>query len=186
MQMEFKWVGSTDDEPKAPWFKTHETRGSAEQTETLWARSMANSIELNLNEVLDDAARGQEDPYLANLARWQTITRLQGKLGPLENELRKQLFAGAFPDPKEGMNNHTLPDGRIIKGTHKINRNVDQAAVPSAIRQLREDLGAKVDDLFPTKFSLSKKVLDSLTPEQKKIAATAYVEKPGTPALEIV
>jgi hypothetical protein len=186
MQMEFQWL-ATGQEMKAPWFSTAQTRQvEGLGDEILWARSMANVIELNLPEVIEDARRGDEDPYMQNLAEWQVLTRLASELKDREMELRKDLFAGAFPTPTEGSNKHTLPDGRIVKGTYKISRMVDQASVVSVQRKLREDLGTKADDLFPTKFGLDKKVLDSLTDEQKAIAADAYTEKPGAPALEII
>jgi hypothetical protein len=183
MQMEYMWIAEGQKVPGAPWFSTNQTR---EPDQTLWARSMANTVEINLPEVIRDARRGQEDGYLKNLAEWQVITRLATELKAREMELRKDLFAGAFPSPKEGTNKHTLPDGRIVKGVYKISRTVDQASVVSVQRKLREDLGTKADDLFPTKFGLDKKVLDSLTDEQKAIAADAYTEKPSAPALEII
>ncbi len=186
MQMEFMWVGLGDTPPTAPWFETNQTRKDAENTETMWARSLANVVEINLPEVIADARRGSEDPYMQNLAEWQVLTRLASELKGREMDLRKDLFNGAFPSPKEGSNKHTLPDGRIVKGTLKISRSVDQASVVSVQRLLREELGGKTDDLFPTAFKLDKKVLDSLTAAQKKIAADAFTEKPGAPALEII
>ncbi len=191
MQMEFKWV-KADEQLDAPWFETNQSRNnrathtSPDHLETLWARSLANQVEINLPEVIADARRGSDDPYMQNLAEWQVLTRLASELKGREMDLRKDLFDGAFPEPKEGTNKHTLPDGRIVKGTLKISRSVDQASVVSVQRLLREELGAKTDDLFPTAFKLDKKVLDTLTVAQKKIAADAYTEKPGAPALEII
>ncbi len=183
MQMEYMWVSEGQEAPIAPWFSTNQTR---EPNQTLWARSLVNVVEINLPEVITDARRGSEDPYMRNLAEWQVLTRLASELKGREMDLRKDLFDGAFPSPKEGANKHTLPDGRIIKGTHKMSRSVDQAVVVSVQRKLREELGTKTDELFPIKFSLAKKVYDTLTAAQKIIAQDAFTEKPSAPALEII
>ncbi len=191
MQMEFNWIKEGETLP-LPWFITNQTRNNrtthtqSDNIEFLWARSLANVVEINLPEVIADARLGCEDLYMKNLAEWQVLTRLASELKGREMDLRKDLFDGAFPSPKEGSNKHTLPDGRIVKGTLKISRKIDQASVVSVQRLLREELGAKTDDLFQTAFKLNKKVLDSLTDAQKKIAADAYTEKPGAPALEII
>ncbi len=188
MQMEFQWVATGGDAPPLPWFETSQTRlvNDGANHETMFARSMSNVVEINLSEVVADARRGTDDPYMQNLAEWQVLTRLASELKNREMDLRKDLFAGAFPSPAEGSNKHTLPDGRIVKGTHKVSRSVDQAVVVSVQRKLREELGTKTDELFPTKFSLAKKVYDTLTDAQKVIAQDAFTEKPSAPALEII
>lgn len=128
-------------------------------------------------------------PYADVLTEWQQVSAKLREMTKLELKLRTTLFELAFPNPVEGVNSRELDDGRIVKGTHKINRNVDQAAVEGVKKRLAElnsPLGAPVDDVFKAKIELGVGPYKKLSPEARAIANDAITSKPGTPSLEVV
>lgn len=127
-------------------------------------------------------------PYLEVLEEWLAVRAVAKQSAAKETRLRQELFAAAFPAPTEGTNKLELPDGRIVKGDHKINRSVDQAAVQQVMAELRE-LGQNdvtADEVFPVKYELSKSALKKLSADGQKIASKAIVAKPGMPGLDVV
>lgn len=123
------------------------------------------------------------DNYFKVLGQWQDTKAELESLKRKEAQLRKLLFQGAFPNPVEGVNTITLVDGTIIKGTHKITRNIDEAALPSVLEQMPE---AVRDNLVAYKPSLSVAVYRKLTAEERKTFDQALIIKPGTPTLEVI
>ena len=123
------------------------------------------------------------DNYFKVLGQWQDTKAELESLKRKEAQLRKLLFQGAFPNPVEGINTITLVDGTIIKGTHKITRNIDEAALPSVLEQMPE---AVRDNLVAYKPSLSVAVYRKLTAEERKTFDQALIIKPGTPTLEVI
>lgn len=122
------------------------------------------------------------------LAEWIEVSAAQKRLAAKELMLRRQIFDAAFPDPVKGVNSLELADGRIVKGTYRINTTVDEAAVGAVKEQLRA-LGQNdvtADDVFKVKHSVSATALNKLSAEGKLIASRAIVSKPGTPTLEVV
>jgi len=127
-------------------------------------------------------------PFVDALARWLEVTAQLKALEKEEKALRGQLFAAAFPAPNEGTNRLELQDGGIVKGTYRINRSVDEAAVIAVKDELRKLGNNKItaDDVFPIKHTLSKSKLDELPDNERLIASKAIVAKPGLPSLEVV
>lgn len=123
------------------------------------------------------------DNYFKVLGQWQDTKAELESLKRKEAQLRKLLFQGAFPNPVEGVNTITLVDGTIIKGTHKISRNIDEAALPSVLEQMPE---AVRDNLVAYKPSLSVSAYRKLTAEERKTFDQALIIKPGTPTLEVI
>lgn len=123
------------------------------------------------------------DNYFKVLGQWQDTKAELESLKRKEAQLRKILFQGAFPNPVEGVNTITLVDGTIIKGTHKITRNIDEAALPAILGQLPE---AVRGNLVAYKPSLSVAVYRKLTAEERKTFDQALIIKPGTPTLEVI
>lgn len=120
--------------------------------------------------------------YLEALEEWQSLGPKIKQLQARERELRNLLFEGTFPNPKEGTNTYNLPDGRIIKGTYKLSRSVDEAALPAVLEQLPEGLG---DRLVQFKPSLVLSEYRKLPDDQRKIFDQALITKPGSPTLEV-
>lgn len=123
------------------------------------------------------------DNYFKVLGQWQDTKAELESLKRKEAQLRKLLFQGAFPNPVEGVNTITLVDGTIIKGTHKITRNIDEAALPAILEQMPE---AVRGNLVAYKPSLSVSAYRKLTTEERKTFDQALIIKVGTPTLEVI
>lgn len=132
------------------------------------------------------AKPGNQDPYLRMLDAWEQVSLLQAQIKECEMDMRLRLFAGAFANPKEGTNTHLLPDGRAIKGQHKINRYIDEAALPATLAALRERGVANTDKLVRFKPELAKSEWNTLSDEMKLIFSPAIIATPATPSLEVV
>lgn len=131
------------------------------------------------------AKPGNADPYLRMLDAWEQVDQLRSLVQDCELDMRLRLFAGAFANPKEGTNSHKLPDGRVLKGQHKINRYIDEAALPATLAALREAGVANTDALVRYKPELAKSEWNSLSEENKLVFSPAVIAKPGTPSFEI-
>lgn len=102
-----------------------------------------------------------------------------------EQELRKQVFAAFYPDPKEGTNTLDLAEGWKLKGVYKLDRKIDEAALPAVTEQLRE-MGVNADTLVKWSPNLKTATYKELTAEQRAVFDQALIIKPGLPAIELV
>ena len=102
-----------------------------------------------------------------------------------EQELRKQVFAAFYPTPKEGTNTLDLAEGWKLKGVYKLDRKIDEAALPAVTEQLRE-MGVNADTLVKWTPSLKTAVYKELTAEQRAVFDQALIIKPGLPTIELV
>lgn len=106
-----------------------------------------------------------------------------------EQELRKEVAALFFLEPKEGVNNFDLDAGYKLKLTHKIDRKLDEAALDAVKAKLREEFQVNPDALVVMKPSLDTKAYKGLcltNPDAAKVFDTALTIKPASPTLEIV
>lgn len=153
-----------------------------------------------------------EIDWNAKLANWfilkQKAEEAQ-KAIVAERLARAEIFAHFFPSPTEGTNNHTLPDGYVLKGKYPIERKVDEgslaglklAKVGECLDMLRE-LNMPVDGVDPNMLlvefmrlpldgllkytpELAVKQYRTLTAEQAKVMDMCMLIKPGSIALEI-
>lgn len=129
---------------------------------------------------------GTGDPYMDILKEWEIASELLALVKDIEMDRRKKLFAGAFPNPKEGTNTHVLPDGRHIKGQYTIRRNIDEAALPGVLEDLRKRGVANTDALVRYKPELAKREWNSLSDENKLAFSPAVIAVPGTPSFDVV
>jgi len=102
-----------------------------------------------------------------------------------EQELRKQVFAAFYPTPKEGTNTLDLAEGWKLKGVYKLDRKIDEAALPAVTEQLRE-MGVNADTLVKWTPSLKTAIYKELTAEQRAVFDQALIIKPGLPTIELV
>lgn len=102
-----------------------------------------------------------------------------------EQELRKQVFTAFYPAPKEGTNTIDLAEGWRLKGVYKLDRKIDEAALPAVAEQLRE-MGVNVDTLVKWTPDLKTATYKELTAEQRAVFDQALIIKPGTPTIELV
>jgi hypothetical protein len=122
--------------------------------------------------------------YFTTLNRWHAVKQAIRDLQKEEQTLRTGLFGGTFTAPREGVNNFTLPDGSILKGTYELNRNLVkdfQQKLPAL--KLPQEI---VDKLIVTKYSLSVKEYKALEPEVRKKVDSILDIKPAMPKLELV
>lgn len=125
---------------------------------------------------------------LALVEEWYVLSKkVEGYKADIERELelRKALQPVLFPDPKEGVNKDDLPDGFVLKLTHKVDRKVSEEELES-IREPLAKLGVSLDTLVKVKHDLVVKEYKQLTEEQKKVVDTVLTTKPGSPTIEIV
>lgn len=128
---------------------------------------------------------------VAKLQEWhQAVLAAQEakKVVEAEQSLRKEVMALFFPEPVEGTNKFDLEAGWSLKATHKIERKVDEAALPAVLQQLRE-MGVNPDTLIRTKPDLDTKAYKSLVqinPDAAHVFEQALTIKPGSPTVELV
>lgn len=128
------------------------------------------------------------DPVLfEKMNLWQEKVRQiqeQAHLVIEERQLRQEVFALAFPTPKEGTNNADLPEGWTLKGTLKIDRKIDEAVLPQVKEQLRA-LGFNPDPVVKYKPELVTKDYKAMPEEIRKVFDTALTIKPALPTIEL-
>lgn len=125
------------------------------------------------------------EAYMAILAQWQDDRTKLAFYKAREKENRLVLFAGAFPNPVEGVQRLKLADGRTVKGDYKINRKIDQASLPATLAHMRELGVANTDALVTYKPALAKREWNTLSEDNKLAFSPAVIATPGTPGLDI-
>ena len=121
---------------------------------------------------------------MQDLFDWYEVQRQLATLKDREMSLRKKIFKGKFPTPKEGTNQVDLDAGYVLKGVYVINRGVDEAAL-TTLTPVFAEAGIKVPDLISRKPELVIKPYRALTDDQRKMFDQCLVIKEGTPSLEI-
>lgn len=123
--------------------------------------------------------------YYGALARWQELKQAIEVMSEEERMLREGLFNGTFPEPEEGTNEYTLPDGRIVKGVYKLNRKLNEDVLPDVVAELGWTPKSKKLPIR-TKQELDLKKYRTLDDEQRAIFDQALTITPGLPSLEVV
>lgn len=102
-----------------------------------------------------------------------------------EMRLRKLVFAIAFPSPVEGTNDVDIPNGWKIKGTYKLDRKLDEAALPIALAELRKQ-NVVTETLIRYKPEIETKAYKALSDANRMILEQAMTIKPASPTLELI
>lgn len=118
------------------------------------------------------------------LAEWYRLQAELKRVKTSEMLLRVMIFKGFFPDPREGTNNFTLPDGHVLKGGHVINREVDPGSY-QALQPQFQQAGILFNDLVKWEPKLKIAQYRTLTEEQRNLFDQCLIIKPGSPSLEI-
>src|SRR5574340_318677 len=122
------------------------------------------------------------------LTAWDNVKREIVAFKPtIEKEaaLRKRVMAAFFPSPKEGVNTVDLQADWKLKGTHKLDRKIDEAALPAVQEQMR-DAGYNPDVYIKHVPELNVMIYKAASPEVKKIFDHAIIMKPASPTVELV
>lgn len=124
--------------------------------------------------------KAQHGEYYLMLDEWRRlVVELEGYKAR-ELELRKKLFAGAFPAPIEGTQRVTLTDGTVLKGVFKLNRKLDMDVLNGLnLPQRTKDVVVRM------KPELDMKMYRTLSDEDRTIFDDCLTITPGTPSLEI-
>lgn len=118
------------------------------------------------------------------IGEWVQLQRELVAVKEKELALRNIIFAELFPDPKEGTNTFDLPEGWKVKGTYKMTRTLDEAALPAVLETLRKKK-VNVEDLIKYKPSLDTASYRKLADAHRSILEQAMTIKPATPSLEV-
>lgn len=134
-----------------------------------------------MSEIPDNPVT-QED-----LTLWYTLQEELARLRASEMLLRRKIFKFYFPAPEEGTNTFVLPDGYALKGTYKIDRKVDVAALTTLTPFMREK-EIPVDTIFVMKPDLALREYRKIekTDAQKIIDQCLIIKPSDSPGLEIV
>lgn len=123
------------------------------------------------------------------LAAWTKAVALADeakKVIEAEMDLRKQVFASFYPGtPEEGVNTLTLSGGWLLKGTHKLDRKVDEAGLSAVLMQLTA-MGVAPEAIIKWWPQVRLSGYRRLTDEQRAVFDTALVIKPQAPGLVLL
>lgn len=119
------------------------------------------------------------------MTEWFNATVQLAKVKAREMELRKKIFGAYFPLPREGVNDYPMDGGFVLKGTHKITRDVDEAMLAAKQNELIEKK-IPVASLIRWKPELVTKEYRKLTDDDRKIFEQILDIKVGSPSMEIV
>lgn len=121
----------------------------------------------------------------ADLAEWYKLQDELAKIKTKEMLLRTKIFKFCFPTAEEGVNDYQLPDDYVLKGTRKIQRDVDIGSLNALKKEFNEQQ-IPVDSLIRWKPELVVKEYRTLTDEQRLFFDQALIIKDSAPSLEIV
>ena len=120
-----------------------------------------------------------------DLNEWFGLASRLKTMKKREMELRKKIFTGAFPHPTEGTNSFALEGNYKLKGTYKLDRQVDMAAFQALSEEMKgADIAA--DGMIKLKPSLIASEYKRLNDEQRHVFDQCIIIKPGSPTLEII
>lgn len=120
----------------------------------------------------------------ADLEEWYRLQAELKRIKTSEMLLRVKIFKAYFPEPREGTNNFTLPDGHVLKGGHVVNREVDPGSF-TALQPQFTAAGIMYNDLVKWAPTLKVAPYRTLTEEQRNLFDQCLIVKPGSPSLEI-
>lgn len=143
-----------------------------------------------MSQIPDQPQVTPEQMY-ERLQVWFGMADQLGQLRTAEVLARKALASYYFPTPEEGTNRMELGGGFDLKLDHKVNRNVDEAALnalgsDTKALKLIEKLKIPMADLFYQKWELRTGAYRTLNDEQRKFVDGLLDIKEGTPSLSIV
>lgn len=126
-----------------------------------------------------------QEELFAKIGRWNDLVSQLSSIKDQEMKLRKEIFDACFPDPVEGTNKIDMPEGWVLKGTYKLTRSLDEAALPAVVAELRKHK-VNTDSLISYKPSLSVSAYKKLDAKWQKVLEQAMETKPGAPSIELV
>lgn len=122
-----------------------------------------------------------------DLRAWHDLKAAIATKTAEERELRKKLFAQAFPSPVEGAASNKLKigDGYVLTGNYKINRTVDAGAVDALRKHEDEEVRKAVEDSIDWQPKLVLAKWKAFGSNMRGQLADMVTEKEGLPELTI-
>ncbi len=125
------------------------------------------------------------------LMLWEKLAKQSEHYKEWEMVFRKAIFNKTWPSWKEGVNNFPLNAGYVLKGTGKINYNIDKQMIPQVGASLAA-MNVALDPFLRVSYALAegpyKKIVADA--EQNQTIGVALRQmittSPGAPTLEIV
>jgi len=112
---------------------------------------------------------------------WVNITKWLNKAKDDQSKLREEIIEHFFPDPKEGTNKVEY-NGFVFIYSHKIERKIDEAALPAVLKKLPK---GTEDRCVKYKPSLIKKGYDLLPEHLQPKFDEALIIKVGSLNLKL-
>lgn len=116
---------------------------------------------------------------------WKSLKDQLATIKDQEIALRSEIFKEVFVHPTEGTNTADLPEGWKLKGTYKLNRKLDESALPAILEQLRKKK-VNTDQIILYKPTLDTRAYRLMEPDMRHLLEKAMVIEPGAPTLELV
>lgn len=126
-----------------------------------------------------------QEQLFSKIGRWTQLSQQLAAIKDEEMKLRKELFEECFPSPTEGTATVDMPEGWKLKGTYKLTRSLDEAALPAVIAELHKHK-VSTDQLITYKPNLSLSAYRKMDDKWRKVLEQAMEIKPGAPTLELV
>lgn len=119
----------------------------------------------------------------AKIWEWKKLNDKLAAYKAQEMKLRKSLVQELCPNPVEGVNTYNLPADWKIKITCKMNRKLDEAALPAVI----EELGTWVEDkVINRKPTLNYTAYKTLPDDVRSVFDEALIETVGAPSMTLI
>lgn len=141
--------------------------------------------------IIPEQPQATPEQMFERLQVWFGMSDQLSQLKTAEVLARKDLAAYYFPTPKEGANRIDIGLGFDLKLDHKVNRNVDEAALNAlggdakALKEI-EKLEIPMGDLFVQRWELKTGAYRTLNAAQRKFVDKLLDIKEGTPGMAIV
>lgn len=126
-----------------------------------------------------------QEELFTKIGRWNELQSRLTSIKDEEMKLRTEIFEACFPNPTEGTNKVDMPEGWMLKGTYRLTRSLDEAALPAVITELHKHK-VKTDDVVTYRPNLSLTGFKKLDAKWQKVLEQAITTKPGAPTIELV
>lgn len=126
------------------------------------------------------------DDEIANLLNeWYPLRDQLEIVKTREMELRKQIFALAFPEPEFGTNKRKISHGMALIATHKANYKIDRPALETTLQNAGDNERALIDSVISYRPEVKDGAFRKLETDDANVIAQFVTQSPGSPTLEI-
>lgn len=121
------------------------------------------------------------------LEQWWNMQQQLAELKTREMDLRKELFAYYFPNPKSGKNSYSLTDGFCLEAEYKVEPKMDFEEFTRLCDTPEfEAAGIHRSDVVEYKPEFRHTLFKKLTADKQDLIEQALTWRPAAPAMKIV